>query len=264
LRRLSRGVFAIGPDSWMQRAWAGVRIGGPQAVLGYEAALCLDGLCEAPVRIPVFVGPTASFPKDAGQWRFIRGSRTGRGSLPHTEVHETIIDVGGFMSADAFVSLVGRALTGGYISLDRLQAELDGRKCVRQRDLMADVLSDVRDGVTSALERRYRNGVELAHGLPAAEGQGWPGKYRVDRWHKQFGLIVETDGLAFHDGLAATTDMDRDNYHMDLGITTYRFGWGQVVDRPCETARRVAGALARGGWTGQLKPCPRCKEWPVS
>jgi len=261
-RRICRGIYAISPDSWLQRAWAGLLIGGPQAVLGHEAALYMLGLGPAPSRIPVFVGPTAGFPKRTKWWRFIRVAREGRGSPPHTEVHQTIIDVGTGMSADEFVSLVGRALSAGLVTVDRLMAELDGRQRVPQRALMADVLNDVGFGVTSALERRYHNGVEAAHGLPAQKGQGRPGMHKVDKWYEEYGLIVETDGLAFHQGLAASVDMDRDNDHMQMGISTLRFGWGQVVDRPCETARRVADALARGGWKGKMRPCPRCPSVP--
>ena len=261
-RRICQGVLAISPDTWLQRAWVGLLIGGPQAVLGYEAALYLLGLGPTPSRIPVFVGPTAGFPKGIRWWRFIRVAREGRGLPPRTEVHETIIDVGASLSADEFVSLVGRALSAGLVTVARLKAELDGRQRVPQRGLMADVLNDVGFGVTSALERRYHNGVEVAHGLPAQKGQGRPDMHKVDKWYEEYGLIVETDGLAFHRGLAATVDMDRDNDHMQMGISTLRFGWGQVVDRPCETARRVADALTRGGWKGKMRPCPRCSSVP--
>jgi hypothetical protein len=53
--------------------------------------------------------------------------------------------------------------------------------------------------------------------------------------------------------------MDRDLDAAVDGRTTIRLGYGQVFDRPCETALRVERLLHQHRWTGTAKPCgPDC------
>jgi len=243
----------------MQRAWAGVVIGGPGAALGFDAALYLSNLAPPPERIVVFVRPTAGFPAHDHRWRFIRAERNPRGTPPRTRLEEAIIDVGRSYSADAFVSLVGRAVTDRLVTVAGLRDALDQRTRTGQRRLMDDILDDVASGLTSALERRYHRGVERAHGLPAARHQSQPaGVHKTDNTYEAYGVIVEVDGRGTHQGLAAVRDIERDNRHMLKGIYTLRFTWGHVVEEPCRTARLVAGALRAGGWTGVMRPCRFC------
>jgi len=267
-RRVVKGLFALTEDSWTQRAWAGAIIGGPQAVLGHETALRLNGAepcspwtgsranCEPP--ITVFVGRRAGFPHD-DRWRFIRSSRDGYGSPARTSLSEAIVDVGEYWRADDLMTLVGGAVTGRMVTAETLLAELDARGRHRQRGLFRGVVNDVSAGTTTVLERYYHTDVEAQHGLPIPLRQAYPaGRYRVDNWYDYYRLIVEVDGRATHVGLAASVDMDRDNFHMAHGISTLRFTWENVVHEPCRTARTIAEALARSGWTGEMHPCPRC------
>jgi len=266
-RRIVNGLFALTPDSWMQRAWAGIIIGGSQAVLGHEAALQLSGLwpCspnwmesthEPP--IIVFVGRRAGFPHDE-RWRFIRSSRLGYGSPSRTSLSEAIIDVGEYWCADDLMTLVGGAITGKMVTADALLGELEARHRHRQRGLFTQIVEDVTAGTTTVLERHYHTDVEVPHGLPVPLRQVSPtGRYRVDNWYKRYRLIVEVDGKATHMGLAASVDMERDNFHMAHGLSTLRFTWNHVVHQPCQTARIVADALVRAGWTGEIHSCPRC------
>lgn len=69
--------------------------------------------------------------------------------------------------------------------------------------------------------------------------------------------LVELDGKIWHEGLAASLDMERDNRHVLASFTTLRFGWLAVVDNPCRVASHVATALHQGGWTGNPVRCPR-------
>ena len=258
-RRIVTGLYAIGPDSWQQRAWAGVLIGGPQAALGHEAALHLAGLGPEPDQIIVFVGRQAGFPRD-GCWRFIRSFRQGYGAPPRTSLTSAIIDVGAHWPVDDLLTVVGAAVTGGKVTAYGLRAELAARARHPRRSLMYSVIDDVGSGTTTVLESRYRELVETAHGLPSPRRQAKPvGRYRVDNWYEPYRLIVEVDGRATHVGLAASIDMDRDNLHAAHGITTLRFTWSHVTRSPCETAQVIAQALTRAGWPGSLHSCHHCR-----
>ena len=257
------GVYALSPDSWLQRAWAGFLIGGPQASLGMEAALCLSGLGKEPAVIPVYVGRQAGFPHDP-RWQFIRACRRQFSWPPRTSVEEAVIDVGEQWEMDQFITLVGAAVTGRRITTEILRAELDRRPRHRQRRLVEEAIDSVATGTTTVLEYRYRHDVEIPHGLPAPLRQVQLfGRYRVDNYYDVYKLIIEVDGKATHVGLAASTDMERDNFHMVHGISTLRFNWSHVVHDPCRTARIVGDALTRAGWRGHIHPCPRCPQ-PIS
>lgn len=257
-RRILRGVYALRPDSWQQRTWAGALIGGPQAVIGHETALRLSGLGPEPGRVTIYVPPQTGFPHD-DRWRFIRSSRHGYGTPPRTSIDEAIIDVGADWPADDLLTLIGAAVTGRQTTIDGLRAELAARSRHRQRRLLSSIIEDVAAGTTTVLEKRYRCQVESAHGLPVPQRQVSPtGRYRVDNWYKQYRLIVEVDGRATHLGVAAAVDLERDNLHMAHGISTLRFTWPHVTLTPCQTAQIVAQALTRAGWPGRLHPCRSC------
>ena len=53
-------------------------------------------------------------------------------------------------------------------------------------------------------------------------------------------------------------DMERDNLSALDGETTLRYGHADVSGEACGVARQVAGVLTVRGWTGVLRPCPRC------
>ena len=257
-RRIAQGLYALSPDSWQQRSWAGVLIGGPSAVLGHEAALRWWGFGPDPEQITVFVDLTTGFPDD-DRWRFIRSPRHGYGTPERTSLSEAVIDVGGHWLADDLLTLVGAVVTGRKVTPDGLRAELAARGRHRQRRLVSSIIDDVANGTATVLESRYRNQVEKAHGLPIPCRQTVPvDRYRVDNWYEKYHLIIEVDGKATHLGLAAAVDMERDNFHMSHGIATLRFNWQHVTRTPCQTARIVARALTQAGWLDRPHPCPRC------
>ena len=72
-------------------------------------------------------------------------------------------------------------------------------------------------------------------------------------------VIFELDGRLFHTStLARDHDMDRDLDAAVAGTETIRLSYGQVFDRPCRTARKIAAVLARHGWGGRPRPCEAC------
>jgi very-short-patch-repair endonuclease len=68
---------------------------------------------------------------------------------------------------------------------------------------------------------------------------------RIDEWTPDFywpesGLIVETDGAAFHSTVGARQrDALKDAVMGERGLDVLRLTWADVVDRPAETARRI-------------------------
>lgn len=79
-----------------------------------------------------------------------------------------------------------------------------------------------------------------------------------------FGLVVELDGRLGHDGpVARDRDLERD---LDAAVhgdrLTLRLGWGQVSERPCATATKIARALRARGWRGTVARCPACPSSP--
>ena len=109
-----------------------------------------------------------------------------------------------------------RATQRRLTTADRLRFSLQRRPRHRWRALLLDVLSDVEDGVTSPLERRYRRDVEHGHGLPAGarnQGEARPGggRWYRDVRYRPWRVIVELDGRAAHPMDRAFRDMRRDN-----------------------------------------------------
>lgn len=73
-------------------------------------------------------------------------------------------------------------------------------------------------------------------------------------------VAIELDGRPAHDGaFARDRDLERDlDAMIEDGRVTIRLGWGQVYERPCATAQKVARLLTRQGWRGATKACPDC------
>jgi hypothetical protein len=149
-----------------------------------------------------------------------------------------------------------------------LRRALEAIPRVRNRKVLGELLSDVESGTCSVLEHGYLTRVERPHGLPpglrqvAATGSGGRRMFRDvlhggkrPRWR----LIVELDGRLFHSSARARDqDLERD---LDAAVErdeTVRLGYGQVFDRACLTAARLARIMQRLGWQGELRRCPSC------
>lgn len=257
---LTHGVYALQPGGWLQKAWTGVLLGGPSAVLGMQAAAHLSGLLpEAPDEIVVYT-PTHHRPR-GDPWRFIESRRTGWAEPPRTRIPQTVVDLSAELRDDAIISLVAEAVGRGRARAGDVLAILQGTPRHPKRALLTELLREVTDGVHSPLELRYVREVERRHGLPVALRQASvvAGR-RSDGWYPEFGLVIELDGKAYHSGAHALDDMERDNEHLLDGVVTLRFGWRQVTSDPCRVAAVVAQALTRAGWTGVLRPCSRCRR----
>lgn len=260
IERLTPGIYTVGAgQGWLGRAWAGVLLGGDDAVLGYQAAGRLHGfLSDEPPEIEVF---TPERHVDRPGWRFVLSSRRGRGEPPRTSVEETVLDMCASLDEDEIAALVADVISRRATTAKRLRAELSTRGRQRHRALIYDIVGDADSGVHSALERRFLVNVERAHGLPVAVRQAQVRRlHRSDAWYEDYRVIAELDSKLHHGGGATFHDMARDNDHALTGVVTLRFGWAQVSGvAACQTALFLGQVLMSRGWEGPIQPCSHCQ-----
>jgi very-short-patch-repair endonuclease len=265
-RRVAEGLFDASPlfVAREKDVWAALLHAGPSASLGGEQALLVAGLARNPGPIEVWV-PSDRVPTRLRGAVFRRDflGRIGRagGRPSRISGEDAVLDVGQRLGTTGLIALLSDALRCQLVSPESLAVALAERRRVRGRARFVSVLSDL-EGIESILELQYCRDVELAHGLPKARRQVSvsPGT-RSDGLYEEFGVLVEVDGRQGHWTAGdAFRDLDRDNRHVVTGLATLRYGSADIRGRPCEVAAQVAAALRARGWTGSLRPCPRCRR----
>jgi hypothetical protein len=256
-RPLWPGIYALTPDSFLQRAWAGVLIGGPAAVIGRESAGFLHGWLAEPDQICVFVPGNRKAHRPDDRWEFVRSVRRGSGEPSKTRLAQTLVDLAPVLGADDLAGAVMRALGNSRTSPQQIINLVEDLPTLPNRQRLLELVGGYAQGIHSPLEVRYARDVERAHGLPPGRRQvNVLNAYRTDVLYEPYPLIVELDGVAFHVNKLA--DMERDNWHLLEGLATLRFGWQAVARQPCQVATQVATALHVTGWPGPTHPCRRC------
>lgn len=275
--RLHRGVYVVftGPVPPITRVWAALLAAGPDAAVGGETALWLDGLPEARAD-PV----TICLPWER-QTFAVRGARVVRCRDLADRVHpvarprrlrieDALLDVTDACAAEsAVVAAVFRVAPDRRTHPERIRRAMARRRRLRHRRLLADLLGEVAEGVLSALERRFRQRVERPHGLPAGRrnevevvrderGRRARNRYRDLRYLGRR-VVVELDGAGSHPVWLRHLDHKRDNSATLAGAKVLQFDWFAVVDDPCAVARDIALLLWQEGWRGVPTPCsPTC------
>jgi len=259
LTRVHPGVYVdhTGPLTWMQRAWAGVLAVWP-AALAAESVVSPGG----PVVVAVDRNRRVTRPQGVRVVHVTDLHGLVRWNLgpPRVRFDEAVLDLAAAAPSElAATGVLADAVQSRQTTADRLLAALDQRRRIRRRTFLTAVLRDVRDGTHSALEHGYLTRVERPHGLPVALRQHpGVGLYR-DVTYAEGDTYVELDGRTFHDNARSRdADLDRDLDAAADGRETLRLGWGQVFDRPCATAGKVAVVLRARGWTGTFRRCPAC------
>ncbi|WP_238526272.1 type IV toxin-antitoxin system AbiEi family antitoxin domain-containing protein [Gordonia neofelifaecis] len=258
------GIYVnhTGPLTWSQRAWAAVLDAAPAALCHTSAlpdpgpeihiAVASDRKVTARPGVRVHRRPRLA---DDVAWHL---------RPPRLRVDEAVLDVADTVRGETdAIAVITDAVGSRITTAGRLLDAMARRPRMHRRTFLAGVLADVRDGSLSVLEHRYLTGVERPHGLPTPQRQapttvGRSGFRDVD--YPEYGLVVEIDGRRFHDTPATRDrDLERD---LDAAVAakrvTLRLGDGQVIGRPCETARKIGRALADRGWDGHVTSCPRC------
>lgn len=275
------GVYVnhTGPLTWPQRAWAAVLVCWPAALDGWSALRAHEGPGRRgaedsdPIRVLVgndrrISGPEGVVPRrsrrfaEAVQWNL---------SPPRMRYDDTILDLADTAAGDvAAVAVLADACGGRRTTAERLRARMDALPRMHRRDWLAGVLADVAAGTCSVLEHGYLTLVERPHGLPRGLRQAAAADTRGRRMfrdvvyggrHPRWRQIVELDGRLHHDSAAARDrDLERDLDAAFQQEDTVRLGYGQVFDRPCSTAVKLAALLGSRGWRGRPHPCPNCRE----
>ena len=272
---LHRGVHLTdpGPAGLGARMWAAHLALGPGSVVGGTAAAHYWGLLDEDLA----VDESIMMVLPDGCSRQARGVRVTRVPQPAALAHparippvlsieHTVLSaVAGARTDAGAVDAIQRACRLRLTTPERLLAAAAMRPRLRRRSLLNQVCAEVHNGVTSELEKRYRNQVARPHGLPPARTQAPSGTevrraYR-DVLYDPFGVIVELDGRLGHEQESEVLrDQGRDNYATLTGRATLRFGWLAVAGGPCLVAGQVAGLLHLRGWTGAIHACgPSCR-----
>jgi hypothetical protein len=271
-RRVLPGVYATftGPLPDLARVWAAVLYAGPDAAASHQTAAWLNSLRpDLPERLDICV-PHGHRHRGSRKTVRVRQSRhlaarVHPARLPQqTGLEDTVLDLtDAARSERPVVDVVLRACQQRLTTAARLTLTMRSRKRIRWRGLQKELLTDVRDGVLSTLERRYFRDVERAHGLPTgqrncADDSGSRRRYRDVRY-RRWRLVVELDGRAAHPAEERELDDLRDNQVAERAERTLRYGWRSVAATPCATAAQVARLLTQNGWKGTPVPCsPTC------
>ena len=266
-QRLARGLLWLGDGTppWLALAWAGVLVAGDDARLGGDAAAHLWQLHPDP---PDVLDVLLPYPRNCtvrGPWRFHReqpGLRSSRtvGGPPRLTAADTVLDLTASADEGTVVDVVTRAMVQRILTPSILRDALNDRQRHPNRALLEALLIDVAEGIESPLELRYLRQVERAHGLPEGDRQRYRGglRHRTDVGYDEWALLVELDGRRGHEGMGRFRDYRRDNAFALRQLVTLRYGWFDVVNRPCEVARQVALVLQSRGWPGPFSRCRQC------
>lgn len=266
------GVYVdhTGTLSWRQRAWAAVLACEPAALWARSAVHAEDGTADdqAPIQVAVARDRKVVAPPGVRVVRRVRLDERvhWQRQPPRQRYEDAVVDLAlAAASPTAAVGLLAAAVQRRRTTAARLRENLMARPRVRgDRWWLCGVLADIGSGASSVLEQGYLDKVERAHGLPSSWRQAavdGPGGRSYRDVTYDVGLVVELDGRAFHDSVSQRdSDFERDLDAATTGLETLRLTYGQVFDRPCSTAGKVARLLARRGWTGRPRPCaPGCR-----
>lgn len=271
--RVHPGVYVdhTGPLTWRQRAWAAVLVCAPAALCRESARRAADGPGRTThddgkvIHVAVTASRVIDPPPGVEVHRLtdVDQKVLWHTSPPRQRIEHAVIDLAG--RAPRGIDAIGHladAVRARQTTAPRLAAALADRTRIGRRRFLSEVIADIGAGTCSALEHGYLARVERPHGLPVARRQmreSIKGPLYRDAVYEEFGAIIELDGRLHHSTTQARDrDLERDLDAFVTGRVTARLGWGQVFDRPCRTAQKVALALHNRGWAGVLRHCPRC------
>jgi very-short-patch-repair endonuclease len=241
------GVYAVGyvPDA-RESAWhAAVLALGLGAVLSYASAAALWGMARLTAIIEVTVPTTAGHVKRDGivvhRQRLPPEHVTIHRGIPVTTPIRTLLDYAAVAPLNALFRAFEQAQVHLHIPPAPIAAEVIARPRARGNGKLRKVLEgavDPRD-VRSVLEIRFLR-MCAAHGLPRPQVNVRMEEWTPDFYWPEWGLIVETDSVAFHStAWEQQRDALKDDAMRALGLDVLRLRWADVVGRPAETARRI-------------------------
>jgi very-short-patch-repair endonuclease len=248
-RRIHVGTFVVhaGPLSDNARRWAALLSVGAGSCLSHATAAAMYGWVPDQPTIEVTVPRcrgceprrgVAVHRSDTLEIARFRG-------FPVATPLRTVIDlVPRMTTAIDMLSIVSKAVQAGVPGVALQERVRRGR--MRWRRHLLDALDDMVSGSHSVLEIQFAR-LLRRHGIPVGERQVPFGGMWVDMVYDDLvdgGVVIELDGRVGHSSVRDRfRDMDRDTQHAVAGRRVLRFGWADVIDRPCAVAERVAQAL---------------------
>jgi very-short-patch-repair endonuclease len=197
-------VLHTGPVSDSGMRWAAVLQGGPRAVLVGASSLIASGLKRYDVdRIRVSVPKGARVRRNAlfdiRETRRLRASDRAPGGVPRTRVPVAAVRAALWAKTDRQATfLLTLVVQQGMALPEQIGNELLRIRRQKRRQLLAAVVNDLLGGVRSLgeldLVRELRR-----RGLPAPAQQavrkGRDGRYYLDLYWPDLGVVVEVDGI---------------------------------------------------------------------
>jgi hypothetical protein len=254
-QRAGWGVYATfsGPLPRLAVLCAAQLAAGEVAVLSHESAAELVGLVDEPATAIHLTVPTGHHLRRrpgivlhrSGR---IEACRHPSRFPPQTRVEETVLDlVESVDSLDKALVWLTRACGRRLTNADRLVAALGARSRMRWRREVRAILGDVDAGAQSPLELSYlRDGYGAVAGITTTCTM----RRSLCWWSWMAALGTRPTGAsATYRGTTRATE---------AGAVVLRYGWADVVHRPCLVAGQVEKVLRRRGWLGRLRPCARC------
>jgi hypothetical protein len=260
-------VTFSGPIPAVTIQFAALAYAGPDATLSHPSA----GQCWRLCRQPPDVHITVPYERQVRAQRglAVHRSRTLTAEDVHsafsprrTTIERTILDLLPQQgTADQALGLVADSMRDKLSSPELLRAALERLPQTRWRRVVLDALPDLRAGAQSPLELRDAD-LRRRHGLPPGRRQASrlsDGTEFLDVLIEEYALHIEVDGRLGHDRARERwRDMRRDNRSEVLRLRELRYGWADVVDKPCEVAIEQARVLRQQGWTGPFMRCAHC------
>jgi very-short-patch-repair endonuclease len=255
LHPLFAGVYAVGrPDvGQLGRFKAATLACGPDARLCRFSAADLWRIRSqrgGPVDVAV---PSGVLRKRDGVLLYRRANldppRVVRG-IPVGDPISVLVDLATELPVEEVEDAVNEADRLDLIRTVNLRAALDGQPPRPGTGRLKEILdAQTFSRAQNALERRFLALVREA-GLPAPTTQRRLGRYRVDFFWPDLGLVAETDSLRHHRTAAEqATDLARDQAHARNGMRTLRFTHSQVFHRPDHVRAVLRDIFRHLGWT---------------
>jgi very-short-patch-repair endonuclease len=255
LMRLWPGIYAVGRLApTHQGLWMGaILAAGPDAALSHHSAAAmwaihptgrrLEGAGLDPIHVSVPVDRRLRLEGITAHRRKQMPPTTTHESIPVTQPLFTLVDLAGELDDRPLEAAINEADKLGLIRPRRAAKALAGSPRTPGIGRLERLLG-LHKRTDSDLERHFLRLVRKA-GLPEPKTQKRVNGHRADFYWPELGLVVETDGGAYHrTPTQQLRDRRRDQAHLKAGLTAVRFTDIQIDDHPDEVVEMLE-ALAR-------------------